>query len=478
MSMQFKTQLQIPNAYCSKASLFLSVILMVCCFINVKAQKSGPEAAAIAGILKNIHPPQFKKASYDITTFGAIAERQTDTKAIFDKVINQCSVSGGGEVIVPKGKFYVAGPIVLKSHVNLHLNDGAELIFSSNAKDYLPAVLTLWEGTELYNYSPLIYAYQCSDIAITGNGTINGSASKNFSKWRPQGSADQNKLRQMGHDSTPVYQRLFGDNAHLPPDMIQFFGCKNILIQGITILDAPYWVIHPVLCNNVTVQKVTINSHNLNNDGCDPESSTNVLIEHCNFKTGDDGVAIKAGRDQDGWRIGQPTENIIVRFCEFTSKTNGLCIGSEMSAGVRNIYMYNVSIKRCLSAIYFKSNLDRGGFIENIHVHDIKCDTAISAFIRFENNYHGSRGGHYPTLFNNFLIENVTCGQSGEVGIYAVGVQGNPLKNITLKKVTVHKTPVNEIIDNAENLTYNEVSINGINLKKPTNTGVIKLHTD
>ena len=217
---------------------------------------------------------------------------------------------------------------------------------------------------------------------------------------------------------------------------------------------------------------------NLNNDGCDPEACTNVLIQHCDFTVGDDGIAIKAGRDQDGWRIGQPTENIIVRDCVFKSKTNGLCIGSEMSAGVRNVYMYNVHIKKCLSAIYFKSNLDRGGFIENIHVNNVQCDTARSAFIRFENNYHGSRGGHYPTLFNGFDIQNVSCNLSGEVGIYAIGVAGNPLKNISLKNVTVLNTPKDQLIDNAENLTYKGVKINGINLTKPVNTGVIKLHTD
>jgi polygalacturonase len=433
---------------------------------------------AVYHILQNIKAPQFKKEIYDITAYGAVADGQTDNKTAFEKAISLCSFNGGGEVIVPKGAYYIAGPVVLKSHVNLHFNDGAELIFSGEPKDYLPAVITLWEGTELYNYSPLFYAYQCSDVAITGNGTVNGSASKNFATWRPQGSTAQNKLRQIGHDGTPVYERVFGEGYHLPPDMIQFFGCKNVLIQGITIVDAPYWVIHPVLCNNVTVENVTINSHNLNNDGCDPEACTNVLIQHCNFTTGDDGIAIKAGRDQDGWRIGQPTENIIVRDCIFNSKTNGLCIGSEMSAGVRSVYMYNVLIHKCLSAIYFKSNLDRGGFIEDIHVNNIICDSARSAFIRFENNYHGSRGGHYPTLFNNFTISDVTCKHTGEVGIYAIGVQGNPLKNISLNNVVIKNTPRAQIIDYADNLQYKKVTINGVALTKPVNTGVIQLHTD
>ena len=436
------------------------------------------KASPINQILANIKAPQFKAASYDITVFGAVADGKTDIKPVLDKVIGRCSKSGGGQVVIPKGIFYIAGPVVLKSHVNLHFEDGSELIFSPDEKDYLPAVLTLWEGTELFNYSPLFYAYQCSDIAVTGHGRVVGSASKNFAKWRPQRSPEQATLRQMGGDGTPVYKRVFGEGFHLPPDMIQFFGCKNVLIDGISIEDAPYWVIHPVLCNNVTVQNVTINSMNLNNDGCDPEGCTNVLIQHCDFTVGDDGIAIKAGRDQDGWRIGQPTENVIVRNCIFNSKTNGLCIGSEMSAGVRNIYMYNVSIKKCLSAVYFKSNLDRGGFIENIHVSDVHCDSARSAVIRFENNYHGSRGGHYPTKFNGFYIQNISCDHSGEVGIYAVGVQGNPLENIHLKNITVLLTPKDQIVDVANNLTYENVVINGVKVLKPLITGAVMLHTD
>ncbi|MGI4751588.1 MAG: glycoside hydrolase family 28 protein, partial [Janthinobacterium lividum] len=309
-------------------------------------------------------------------------------------------------------------------------------------------------------------------------GKINGSANKNFATWRPQGSQAQSKLRQMGIDGVPGDKRVFGEGFHLPPDMIQFFECKNILVEGISIVDAPYWVIHPVLCNNVTVQNVTIHSLNLNNDGCDPECCTNVLIQNCNFTVGDDGIAIKAGRDQDGWRLGQPTENVIVRNCIFNSKTNGLCIGSEMSAGVKNVYLYHVQIKKCLSAIYFKSNLDRGGFIKNIHVDDVQCDSARSAFIRFENNYHGSRGGQHPTRFSNFMISNVTCNYSGEVAIYAVGVQNHPLENISLKKVTVLHTPKDQIINNVQQLRYNHILINSMKVKKPVNTGFTMLHTD
>jgi polygalacturonase len=149
-----------------------------------------------------------------------------------------------------------------------------------------------------------------------------------------------------------------------------------------------------------------------------------------------------------------------------------------MSAGVRNVYMYNIDIKRCLSAIYFKSNLDRGGFIRNVHVSNVHCDTAKSAFIRFENNYHGSRGGHYPTKFDGFVIQDVICNTAGEAGIYAVGIKGNPLRNIVLKNVRILKTPIAQVIANAENLSYSNVTVNGKLLDKPVITGPVTLHTD
>lgn len=428
--------------------------------------------------LQRIHAPTFAAVVYNVKDSGAIADGRTDIKPLLDRLITLCNQTGGGEVRIPQGDYFMDGPVVLKSNVNLHLDTGARLIFSPNPAKYLPAVLCLWEGTELFNYCPLVYAYECTNVAITGRGELDGSASEGFARWRPQGSPEQNQLRQMGTDGTPVYRRVFGEGFHLPPDMIQFYGCNNVLIEGVTITDAPYWVIHPVLCNNVTVQHVTIRSLNLNNDGCDPECSTDVLIQDCDFTVGDDGIAIKAGRDRDGWRLAHPTEDVIIRNCTIRSKTNGVCIGSEMSAGVRNVWVDGVVIRRCLSAIYFKSNLDRGGFIKDVDVRRVHCDSARSAFIRFENNYHGSRGGDHPTNFSGFLIEHSTCDYSGEVGIYAVGVDGHPLQNITITDVTVGNTPQVQIIHNVEGLRYQGININGKPVPAPVITGIIRLHTD
>lgn len=355
------------------------------------ACSTGSDLPDSRDILRRIVPPEFRDATYDVCAFGARGDGLTDCRNAINEAIARCSAEGGGRVVVPAGQYLCKGPIVLKSNVNLHLESRSEILFSPDPADYLPAVLTIWEGTELFNYSPLVCARHVSNIALTGQGTLNGRASQGFAKFRPQRSAMQDSLRQMGIDQVPVRERCFGARSILPPSMIQPYGCRNILIEGITILDSPYWVIHPVFCDNVTVRGVTIMSRNLNNDGCDPECTTNVLIEDCLFDVGDDAIAIKAGRDQDGWRFGQPTRNILIRNCEFRSKCNGLCIGSEMSAGVENVRMEHVRISRCLSGIYFKSNLDRGGYIRNVHVSDVVCDTVRTAFIRFETNYQGAR---------------------------------------------------------------------------------------
>ena len=334
----------------------------------------GPTASRI---LSGIHAPSFRDAVFTPAAGPDFREALNDA-------IRRCSEEGGGRVTVPAGEYECDGPIILLSHVDLHLEKDACIVFGTDTKSFLPPVRTVFEGTELYNYSPFVYAFEAEDIAITGEGTLDGRASESFARFRPQRSAQQDTLRQMGIDGVPVEARCFGERSILPPSMIQPFGCRNVLIEGVTIKDSPYWVIHPVLCDNVTVRGVRISSYNLNNDGCDPEFTSNVLIEDCTFDCGDDAIAIKAGRDQDGWRIGVPTRNILVRNCRFNSKCNGLCIGSEMSAGVENVVAENISIGNCHSGIYFKSNLDRGGYIRNVRVRDVVCDTVRTAFIRFE----------------------------------------------------------------------------------------------
>jgi len=430
-------------------------------------------------ILSNISEPEFRNIDYDAREFGAIADGKTDCRQAINDAITRCSDEGGGRVILPVGVVFSKGSIVLKSNVNLVIPEGSTLLFSEDPLDYLPAEPTVWEGTELYNYASFLRSYHCNNVAITGKGTIDGNATNTFARMRPQRSSQQDTLRQMGIDLVPVRDRYFGARSIMPPNMIEPFGCKNVLIDGVTILDSPYWVIHPLFCDNVIVRNVTIDSHNKNNDGCDPEYTTNVLIENCRFNTGDDAIAIKAGRDQDAWRIGQKTANIVIRNCEFSSRCNGLCIGSEMAAGVENVYMYDTHVGKCHSAIYFKSNLDRGGFIRKVWVDNIVIDTVRTAFIRFENNYHGGRGGYHPTKFSDFTIQNIKGGKSNECGFYAIGVEGVPITNVTLKNVELLDCKTPYTLVNAENILFKNVQINGQLLpQEPLHTEASQLRTD
>lgn len=443
------------------------IVLLCVCFLALSCGGRSLESEILSGI----SAPSFRDACYEVPADG-------DYILALNSTIERCGAEGGGRVIVREGRHECNGPVILKSNVNLHLEKGAELLFSTNIADYLPEVRTIFEGTELYNYSPFVYALNEENIAITGEGVLDGRASGSFARFRPQRSAQQDSLRQMGIDGVPVEVRRFGDRSILPPSMIQPFGCKNILIEGITILDSPYWVIHPVLCDNVTVRGVKISSYNLNNDGCDPEYSSNVLIENCTFDCGDDAIAIKAGRDQDGWRIGIPTRNILVRNCRFNSKCNGLCIGSEMSAGVENVVARDIVIGNCHSGIYFKSNLDRGGYIRNVHVSNIVCDTVRTAFIRFETAYHQPRGGHYPTAFDNFLVENVSGLASGQCGFYAVGLEDKPLGRIVLRNVNLERAPEPYILCFAPEVIFRGVTIAGEKMqRRPESTEISKLRT-
>ena len=468
----------IRNRYSIKETnmkrIVLILMISITCLLHGITMKA--QTIDVSKILKSIVAPEFPTRIFNVLDYGATKDGITDSRIAINKAITACSNAQGGIVLVPVGTYYLAGSIVMKSNVNLKVEEGAEIVFSSSPKDYMPFVLTVWEGTELFNYSPLVYGYHVSNIAITGKGILNGSASKEFATWRPQGYQIQSRLRQMGIDQVPVFQRNFGVESILPPSMIQFFGCSNILIQDVRIEDAPYWVIHPVFCNNVTVRGVEINSNNLNNDGCDAEYTRNMLIENSTFNVGDDAIAIKAGRDQDGWRIGQPTENIVIRNCIFNSKCNGLCIGSEMSAGVQNVFMENVVVRNSLSGLYFKSNQDRGGFIRNVWVRNITCDSVRTALIRFETNYPGGRGGHTPAQFTNFLIENVSGDRSGECGIYAVGIEKFPLKDITLRNISLRQCKTPYILRNVEHVTFDNVSMGGIKLPvHPTETPETKL---
>jgi polygalacturonase len=412
-------------------------------------------------IEKKISAPIFKDNDYPIEKYGAIGDGVTNSLPAICKAIDLCSAEGGGKVVIPAGKFFCKGPVVMKSNVNLFISEGAEVLFSPDEKDYLPAVLTRWEGTEVFNFSPLIYAYNVKNIAITGKGTLNGQGSKNIATWKPRQKPDQLALRKMGTLGTPLFERVFGEGHLLRPAFIEPVSCSNVLIEGVKIIDGTFWVIHPLYCENVIVRNIYVESFNDNNDGCDPESCLNILIENCHFRTGDDAIAIKSGRDNDAWRVGQPTENVIIRNCIFDSKINGLCIGSEISGGVRNVFVENIEIKNAADAIYFKANLDRGGYIRNIFIRNVNVGKARSSLIKFDSDYKHESKFNYPTLFKSFTIENVKAEIVEGTAISVMGFDKMPIQDLMIKGVKVKSAVKSIEVNNALNIRLMDVIING-----------------
>lgn len=412
-------------------------------------------------ILKRIKAPEFQDSIFNILDFGAVADSTLNSKPAIDSAILACKNAGGGTVLIPAGIYLVDGPIHLESNLNLYLAEGAVLKFSSNPDSY-PKVLTSWEGTILYNYSPFIYAYQKENIAITGKGTIDGEAAETFSKWHALQKDDQLRSREMNHQNIPVEERQFGKGHYLRPHLIQLFECKNILVENIRIEDSPFWCLHLLKCENVIVRGLHYDAQNKNNDGIDPEYSKDILIENITFNNNDDNVAIKAGRDHEGRGMGRRSENIIIRNCHFKG-LHAVVIGSEMSAGVRNVFVENCDYAGYLKrGIYLKSNPDRGGEISDVFVDNVKFGEVLDCFM-VTSNYH-NEGNDFPTTIKNISIRNVSCEKALNYGIYIKGHELKNVHNFTIENFTVDTASRGVFMDFADHIELKHVRVNGENV--------------
>ena len=424
----------------------------------------------VAGILARITPPAFPDRVFPVTEYGATGDGARDCSAAFRHAIAACVRAGGGRVLVPDGR-YLTGAIHLKSGVNLHLSDGATIAFSRDPVHYLPVVFTRWEGVELMNYSALIYAFEQRDIAITGKGTLDGQASDEH--WWPwKGSrtlppdatqmAARARLIDMGARGVPVAERVFGAGSFLRPNFIQPYRCRNVLIDGVTIVNSPMWEIHPVLCRNVTVRNVVVNSHGPNNDGCDPESCRDVLIEGCTFDTGDDCIALKSGRNKDGRRLAAPIENVVVRDCSMKDGHGGVVIGSEVSGGARNIFaekcrMDSPNLDR---ALRIKTNSVRGGFVEHVYMRDVAVGQVAEAVVTVNLYYEEGDAGKFPPTVREIDVRNVTSGKS-QYGLLLRGYAHTPMRGIRVTDCVFDNVARDDVIEGVTGLTLTNVRVNG-----------------
>jgi unsaturated rhamnogalacturonyl hydrolase len=414
----------------------------------------------MTNILARIKAPVFPNREFLITKFGAAAGGEKDcTEAIRD-AITEAHKAGGGRVIVPEGEF-LTGPIHLRSNVELHLAKGSTLKFRTNTTAYLPAVLTRFEGMECWNYSPLIYAFEQENIAVTGEGTLDGQAGNdNWWQWKGKikvtpGQPNQKKARErlvkMVDQNTSPNQRRFGEGDYLRPSFIEPHRCRNVLIEGVRIRNSPMWELHPLLSTNVIVRGVEIISHGPNNDGCDPESSRDVLIEKCIFETGDDCIAIKSGRNNDGRRVAVPSENIIVRDCTMRDGHGGVVIGSEISGGCRNVFAENCSMDSTNldRVLRFKSNAVRGGVVENVFVRNCRVGSVADAVLQIDFVYEeGANGPHKPVV-RNVVINNVAVAHTPRV-LNVVGFPAAEISNVRLVNCDFKQIKKPDVITEAD----------------------------
>jgi polygalacturonase len=443
---------------------------------NIDFDKAFKESAKIE---KQIKRTSFAKRTFYITDFGAKPHNEAEPcHEAINQAITACSLAGGGTVVVPKGTFFT-GPITLKSNVNLHVSEGATLKFSTDQSLYFPGVITRWEGIDCYNARPLIYAYGETNIAITGKGTIDGQGSKEA--WWPmcgaprygwkegmvaQRNGGRERLLMYGETNTPIYKRIMTPEDGMRPQLINLYSCNTVLIEDVTLLNSPFWVIHPLFCESLIVRGVNIFNRGPNGDGCDPESCKNVLIENCVFDTGDDCIAIKSGRNNDGRKWNIPSENIIVRGCKMKNGHGGVVIGSEISGGYRNLFVENCEMDspELDRVIRIKTSTCRGGVIENVFVRNVTVGQCREAVLRINLQYENRENcqrGFIPTV-RNVHLKNVTC-QKSQLGVLIIGLEDPSLVN----NISVEDSHFNNVakdgndIKSAKDVTFKNLYING-----------------
>ncbi len=437
-----------------KLKLLIIFLLTIPCF----AQKNDFPSDKVDEIVKRIQLPVIPLFKIEVTKLGAKGDSISNAKPAFDKAMALCKKNNGGTIIVPKGIYTLNGPIHFVSNVKLHLENGAKIRFGSNPKDY-PLVLTSWEGTMLYNYSPLIYGNNLENAAITGNGIIDGEAKNTWIKWKPLEKNDQLLTREMNHKNTPVKERIFGEGHYLRPHLIQFIDSKNILIENVQIEDSPFWCVHLLKSKSITVRGVKYKAYNNNNDGIDPEYSSDILIENVLFDNADDNIAIKAGRDDEGRsNSNTPSENIVIRNCEFKG-LHAIVIGSEMSAGVRNVYVENSKFRGYLKrGIFIKTNSDRGGYVKDIYFNNLAFGK-VEDCLYITANYHGEGSGLNPSKVSDISFSNISCIEATNTAIVIEGFPDKKVSNIKLDNINIQAAKNGMTTTNSENVTINEVVI-------------------
>lgn len=433
-----------------KKIIFGFVLLLSLVFLSFKTEKTKvtiKEVVVKAPFeMPAIQIPDFSNCKkLSIVDFGAIKGNKEKTSQAISKAIDKANKLGGGIVVIPEGE-WITAKIHFKSNVNLHLDKGAVLLFSEDPKDYLPAVHSTWEGYECLNYSPLIYAYQCKNIAITGEGELKAKMDV-WKEWfkRPKGHMESLKrLYYLASYNKPMEERLMvNDSAHFRPQFIQFNRCENILMDGVSITNSPFWTIHPFLSKNIVLRNLKVYAHGHNNDGVDPEMSQNMLIENCVFDQGDDAIAIKSGCGKGAWLLNTPSKNIVIRNCTVKNGHQLVALGSELSGGVENVFIDKCTVvdgAKLNHLLFIKTNERRGGYVKNIYMSNIVAGKIDLGILGIETDVMYQWRDLVPTLerrltpIKNVYLENVKATDVKFIS-RVLGQKELPVENVFLKNV-------------------------------------------
>ncbi len=411
-------------------------------------------------IIAQISGADISPNQVSILKYGAKGDGKQDCRKAFDKAMADARKKDGLHIIVPAGVYYIEGPLPLTDNVCIELQEGATLKFSPDPKHY-PIVNTSWEGTYLHNYSPMIYGHGIHNVAIIGKGIIDGNAMSTFATWKPKQKTAQMRSRDMNHNQVPISERIFGEDDWLRPHLIQFFECNNITLEGIKIINSPFWCVHLLRSENIICRSLSYDAKLVNNDGIDPESSRNILIEDIHFDNGDDNIAIKSGRDNDGWNAGCPCENIIIRNCHFKG-LHAVVIGSEMSGGVRNVFVEDCDYAGyCKRGIYVKTNPDRGGFVKNLYVNNC-CFDEVEDLFYITSKYAGEGldNCHFSEI-SDIYVNGLMCKSASKAALVLQGTSEKPITNVVFDNISVGKAKIGVSFSDTRNVSVGECHIGG-----------------
>ena len=448
-----------------KTFKFLAKIILLLLPIFVNACINDPEKQLIVEKTpwgeETFTYPSIGNTEYPITSFGAKTDIGYNNQQAIQKAIDKCSSDGGGIVVVPSGTWETSY-LTIKSRVNLHLEKGAVLSFSDSIELYNTPTYTRWEGIECMNYHPLIYAKDAHDIALTGEGKINGNGEKWWKYKKIQHITIEELYTQVLNDVPPNQRNClaFDSGSYLRPSLIQFIDTKNVWVDGIEIMSGPMWTLHFVYCENVIAQDIRVITHGVNNDGLIPDSSKKILIDNCFFSTGDDCIVIKSGLNEDGWRVGKPSERIIIKNCYTQQGHGGVVIGSEMSGGVKNIYAHDCNFSNTQLGLRIKSMEGRGGYVKNLWLENIRMDSIRDEAIQITMKYGASsiepRNNKTPD-FSNFNFKDIKSSYS-KYCIRIVGLEDQKIDSLTFEGLEMHGEN-GIVISNTENSRFSNIEI-------------------